>query len=362
MRRRSPQPFPIDFDDLSGEVQDEDDEVTMELRDDDEGGIDPDFDALFPDDDPPTVIKRPNGPGMPAGRRLSPYAPLPALPPTPPPAPVPVGALEMTSPAVRGAYYSAPRPPPASYQPQPGNSTSIAPVMLASAEASPPARSWQVFLGAALVGCAAVAVATVPLLLKGYAFHEATTTYVVAAPVAPPPARKVVKPRSNASEDTHVPGGVVSIDDLPVAPASIDDLPVVPDDHAASLPPARPAASTKAPPRPAASSKRAKREASKAPRDASAQSVLKAALEAPAAPPAPAADQRSPVAETDATLHVVSTPPANVAVDGRPLGMTPQSVKLAAGPHVVVFAGAEAREVRQVDLSAGGAKTVSVSF
>jgi hypothetical protein len=390
MWRRSPEPQ-HDFDDLSGELDDEDEAPTLEMG----RNIDPDFDALFPDDDPPTQVRRPNWPRMPAGRRILPSSALPAL--QPPPMPASMAALEMTGPAM-GAYYSAPRPPPASYQPQPGNSQSIAPVMLAPAEPAAPARSWPVFLGAALVGCAAVAVATVPLLLKGFAFQESTTTYVVAAPAPPPPAARKVAQR-RAAEESRVPGDVMRIEDLPIAVATIDELPVMPEEAASPAPkahaaapskvapskvapskaapskaaPSKAAPSTAAPGKaqlpataakpaqkaPAASSERA---ASTPARDSGAKSMLKAALDASNAASAPAAAEQPAAGETDATLHVIANPPANVAVDGRPLGMTPQTITLAPGAHVIVFAGAESREVRQIDLSAGGEKTVSVSF
>jgi hypothetical protein len=281
-----------------------------------------------------------------------------------------------------GAYYSAPRPPPASHQPQTGNSQSIAPVMLAPAEPSAPARNWPVFLGAALVGCAAVAVATIPLLLKGFAVQESTTTYVVAASAPPrPAARKVVQRR--AAEESRVPGDVMRIEDLPIAVATIDELPVMPEEAAKPAPKARavapsnvapskaepskavpgkaqlPAPAAKPPQKaPATSSERA---ASVPARDSGAKAMLKATLDAPNAASATAAEQPAG-GETDATLHVIANPPANVVVDGRPLGMTPQTITLAPGAHVIVFAGAESREVRQIDLSAGGEKTVSVSF
>jgi len=152
-------------------------------------------------------------------------------------------------------------------------------------------------------------------------------------------------------------------------------LPVLPEDEANPPPKARVAAPSKAAPSKAAPSKAAPskaqvsatpakpadRVASKPARDSATKSMLKAALGV--SDTASAAQTPQPTAgETDATLHVIANPPANVAIDGRPLGMTPQTVSLAAGAHVIVFAAAEGREVRQIDLSAGGEKTVSVSF
>jgi serine/threonine-protein kinase len=65
-----------------------------------------------------------------------------------------------------------------------------------------------------------------------------------------------------------------------------------------------------------------------------------------------------------ATLDVVSTPPSNVVVNGRPLGSTPlRSVKVPAGPQTVVFVHPSlGRKVASTAVAAGGHGTVSVKF
>ena len=57
----------------------------------------------------------------------------------------------------------------------------------------------------------------------------------------------------------------------------------------------------------------------------------------PAATSAPAATP-APVVETTGLLQIVARPWAEVSVDGSPVGTTPfRPLKLAAGPHTVMF-------------------------
>ena len=62
------------------------------------------------------------------------------------------------------------------------------------------------------------------------------------------------------------------------------------------------------------------------------------------------------------TLHINAVPAANVAIDGRPLGMTPKIVRLSAGTHRVALIGPGGRRSQTVNVAAGRTATVSVSF
>jgi hypothetical protein len=65
-----------------------------------------------------------------------------------------------------------------------------------------------------------------------------------------------------------------------------------------------------------------------------------------------------------ATLDVVSTPAANVVINGRPMGSTPlRGVKVPAGPQTVVFVHASlGRKIASTAVAAGGRGTVGVKF
>jgi serine/threonine-protein kinase len=52
-----------------------------------------------------------------------------------------------------------------------------------------------------------------------------------------------------------------------------------------------------------------------------------------------------------------------VVVDGRPLGLTPQRVRVAPGPHSVLFVHPElGRASRSVNVASGGNHTVAVQL
>jgi hypothetical protein len=55
-------------------------------------------------------------------------------------------------------------------------------------------------------------------------------------------------------------------------------------------------------------------------------------------------------------------PPANVAIDGRPLGMTPKIVRLSPGSHRVALIGPGGRRSQTVNVGAGQTASVSVKF
>jgi PEGA domain len=61
-------------------------------------------------------------------------------------------------------------------------------------------------------------------------------------------------------------------------------------------------------------------------------------------------------------MLLTSSPAANVVVDGRPLGQTPKAVRVRAGVHTVVFAGADGRVVRSVRVGPGSRQTVAATF
>jgi hypothetical protein len=65
-----------------------------------------------------------------------------------------------------------------------------------------------------------------------------------------------------------------------------------------------------------------------------------------------------------ATLDVVSTPSANVVINGRPMGSTPlRGVKVPAGPQTVVFVHASlGRKIASTSVAPGGRGTVGVKF
>lgn len=76
---------------------------------------------------------------------------------------------------------------------------------------------------------------------------------------------------------------------------------------------------------------------------------------------APAAEKQ-PAKSDKAMLSISSNPPANVVVDGRPIGQSPKLVRLSPGTHTVVFVGSEGRRVQTVQVGAGQTKNVAVSF
>ena len=62
-------------------------------------------------------------------------------------------------------------------------------------------------------------------------------------------------------------------------------------------------------------------------------------------------------------LNLGSIPRASVVVDGRPLGMTPQRVRVPAGPHSVLFVHPDlGRAARSVNVAPGGSHTVAVQL
>ncbi|MCA9643322.1 MAG: hypothetical protein H6718_36610 [Polyangiaceae bacterium] len=81
---------------------------------------------------------------------------------------------------------------------------------------------------------------------------------------------------------------------------------------------------------------------------------------------APAKDKEeakdSAAASDKGMINISSIPPVNVVVDGKPIGMAPKTVRVAAGSHTIVFIGAEGRQVRSVNVKGGGSTSVAVKF
>ncbi len=104
--------------------------------------------------------------------------------------------------------------------------------------------------------------------------------------------------------------------------------------------------------------------AEKADTKATAKADTKTAVKGAAAAKgtAKADDKGAAASNEQGTIHISSTPPSNVVVDGKPIGMTPKSVKVAPGPHTVVFIGPDGRKVQGVNVKPGGTHSASVTF
>lgn len=64
-----------------------------------------------------------------------------------------------------------------------------------------------------------------------------------------------------------------------------------------------------------------------------------------------------------ATLQLTSTPPSNVLLDGKPLGVTPlRDVTVEPGTHRVIFIHGAERKPKTIEAAAGSNQTVSVNF
>jgi hypothetical protein len=88
-----------------------------------------------------------------------------------------------------------------------------------------------------------------------------------------------------------------------------------------------------------------------------------APIAAPGPRPAPRAVSAPPAAPSHATLELGSTPPARVVLDGKPLGMTPQSVRVSPGAHSVLFVHPElGRKQRSANVEAGARRSIAVAF
>jgi serine/threonine-protein kinase len=75
------------------------------------------------------------------------------------------------------------------------------------------------------------------------------------------------------------------------------------------------------------------------------------------------ADTAAPQPARRATLTLTSTPPANVVLDGKPLGATPRTnITVEPGTHRVIFIHGASRKIETVEATPGSNQTVSVNF
>jgi hypothetical protein len=80
-------------------------------------------------------------------------------------------------------------------------------------------------------------------------------------------------------------------------------------------------------------------------------------------PPPPVVDMSSGADTSVGALNVTSNPPANVVLDGRPLGKAPRMVKVPAGLHTVMFIHPlYGRRTLSVNVGAGATTSASAEF
>jgi hypothetical protein len=84
----------------------------------------------------------------------------------------------------------------------------------------------------------------------------------------------------------------------------------------------------------------------------------------PSASPAGAAANSAAGGDKEAfgTLRIVSLPVASILVDGRPIGNTPQVVRVSPGQHRVAIVAGEDRRAQTVTVAPGATQVVSVRF
>jgi hypothetical protein len=70
----------------------------------------------------------------------------------------------------------------------------------------------------------------------------------------------------------------------------------------------------------------------------------------------------APAPDGKGVLNLSASPRANVAVDGRPLGATPKSIRVAPGSHTVVFASGSRRKVQRVVVKPGATANVGAKL
>jgi hypothetical protein len=274
----------------------------------------------------------------PSGRPLPPLSPAPSRPPAP------------------SGFRASPVPPPASAAPAPGVPRAQMPTLprmadlerepelaapsLLDLRRSPAARRFYAQLGVAAVFGALLATILFALIPR-----QTTAVSVVAAQPAeapeakPAPAAITRKAEEPTARDTIPPPP-------PVANLSVDDL-------------ARERVPAAAEPQP-----KPKAAAPGAPAGVVPAVGKQAPAPAPAAEPAVAAAPKPEAATPSAkgTLHITAVPPANVAIDGRPLGMTPKIVRLSPGSHRVALIGPGGRRSQTVNVAPGQTASVSVKF
>ncbi len=270
----------------------------------------------------------------PPAKPLPPPAPIASRPPAkplPPPSRTPLPPL-VPPPAPSSQRVSP--PPSAPTLPALTAPPRVAAPSLVEIRHSPVARRYYAQLGVAAVCGALLTIVLFALTRRSEtpAPTPAATTTAIAKP-APEPAPAVPAAAAPKAAEPD------SIPQPPVANLSVDDL-------------AREA------PKPASTGK--------APASTEKAPAAPATNPAPAAAPAIAAPAPVASATADPTskgmLQISSVPPANITIDGRPVGMTPKTVRLSPGIHRVALIGPEGRRSQTVNVTAGRTTSVAVSF
>ena len=283
------------------------------------------------------VPKGPTRTPLPLPPPPAPIASRPPVKPLPPPSRTPLPPL-------------VPPPPPSSQRlsppPSAPSSASTLPALTAPPRVaapslveithSPVARRYYAQLGVAAICGALLTIVLFALTRRSEtpAVTATTATTATAVTTAPRPVAAAPAPKAPKAPKAAEPD---SIPPPPVANLSVDDL-------ARETP--KTTIAGKAP---------ALSPANKS--DPAAAKVAAPATEAPAPPPAASAE---PAAK--GLLQISSVPPANVAIDGRPVGMTPKTVRLSPGVHRVALIGPQGRRSQTVNVTAGRTTSVAISF
>lgn len=188
-----------------------------------------------------------------------------------------------------------------------------------------PMVAWWAVVGPALVAGLAV------LALRGAAPDDADATKLTKA-AAPPPVAPAALPAISHAEEPAPPVAAAEVEQLPLAASEHALAPPVDVDAqlakpSAVVPPALPVKLAEVPP----------------------PSVVVLSNDAPAA--------------KMGTVNVTSNPPANVVLDGRPIGMAPRVVQLPAGVHKLVFIHPlYGRQSQSVSVAPGQTATATATF
>jgi hypothetical protein len=294
---------------------------------------------------PVATVTRTTLPPLASPRPLPPLTPAPSRPPgsaafraSPVPPPPRAPAL----PPAAGAAAGVPRAqlptlPRAHIEPQ----RELAAPSVLDLGRSPAARRFYAQLGVAAVFGALLAMIVFALIPGQTTAVSVVGAQPAAVPEAKPAPTAVTRKREEPATRDAIPPPP------PVANLSVDDLERERVPAAVALPKAKTAVPSAA-------------------ADAVTAAPKQAAAPAPAAAPeselAAAPKPEAAAASAKGTLHINAVPPANVAIDGRPLGMTPKIVRLSPGSHRVALIGPGGRRSQTVNVAAGQTATVSVKF
>ncbi|HEX2874546.1 MAG TPA: PEGA domain-containing protein [Polyangiaceae bacterium] len=188
-----------------------------------------------------------------------------------------------------------------------------------------PMVAWWAVVGPAVVAGLAV------LALRGAAPDDADAGKLTKA-AAPPPVAPAALPAISHEEEPAPPVAAAEVEQLPLAASEQPSAPPVDVDAqlakpSAIVPPALPVKLAEVPP----------------------PSVVVLSKDAPAA--------------NLGTVNVTSNPPANVVLDGRPIGMAPRLVQVPAGVHKLVFIHPlYGRQSKTVNVTSGETANASANF